>query len=57
MFLHHAAADDLCRVSTICESGRAHANGTRVELMALVDAYDRYVLENVFDAFDLDSGP
>lgn len=27
----------------------------RAELMALVDAYDRYVLENVFDAFDLDS--
>jgi hypothetical protein len=27
----------------------------RAELMALVDAYDRLVLENVFDAFDLDS--
>jgi hypothetical protein len=27
----------------------------RAELMALVDAYDRLILENIFDAFDLDS--
>jgi hypothetical protein len=46
----------LCVVSLKFVNLDARMQTTRAELMALVDAYDRYVLENVFDAFDLDSG-